>query len=166
MPGKTDFSDFNCSLARALGAVGDWWTLLILRQAFFGTRRFSDFQRSLGIARNILATRLDALTRNGVLTRDGTTRRPLYALTAKGEELLPAMVALMQWGDKWESGNNPPVLLGDDGGRPLQKIALSSQDGTPVTAANIRFAPGPGANAATRQYFKAARPKGTTSSTG
>src|SRR5688572_678684 len=102
MPGKTDFSDFNCSLARALGAVGDWWTLLILRQAFFGTRRFSDFQRSLGIARNILATRLDALTRNGVLTRDGTTRRPLYALTAKGEELLPAMVALMQWGDKWE----------------------------------------------------------------
>jgi DNA-binding HxlR family transcriptional regulator len=164
MPGKTDFSDFNCSLARALGAVGDWWTLLILRETFFGARRFSDFQRSLGIARNILAARLDALTKSCVLAREGTARRPIYRLTAKGEELLPALVALMQWGDKWESEDRPPVLLSDDRGRPLKKIALTSQRGTPVTAASIRFAPGPGANAATRQYLEAMTRPGKRSS--
>ena len=96
MPGKTDLSRLNCSLARALGAVGDWWTLLIVRDAMFGVKRFSDFQHSLGIARNILSSRLARLIEADILARHGTEARPLYVLTAKGRALLPALVALMQ----------------------------------------------------------------------
>ena len=77
MPGKTDLSKLNCSLARTLEVVGDWWTLLIIRDAFLGVRRFGDFQRSLGIAKNILATRLERLTVNDILMRGGSEKRPV-----------------------------------------------------------------------------------------
>jgi DNA-binding HxlR family transcriptional regulator len=98
MPGKTDLSELNCSLARTLEIVGDWWTLLIIRDAFLGVRRFGDFQKSLGIAKNILATRLERLCEDDILERGGSEMRPLYRLTDKGRGLVPAMVALMQWG--------------------------------------------------------------------
>ena len=102
MPGKTDLSELNCSLARTLEVVGDWWTLLIVRDAFLGVRRFGDFQKSLGIAKNILAMRLERLRqRHPGARRIG--KAPVYQLTDKGRALLPAMVALMQWGDKWAS---------------------------------------------------------------
>jgi DNA-binding HxlR family transcriptional regulator len=164
MAAKTDLSRFNCSLARALGAVGDWWTLLIVRDAFFGATRFSQFQRSLGIARNILSARLDALVAAKILTRTGPPARPVYLLTEKGRDMLPALVALMQWGDKWESANRPPVLLTDASGRRLQKIAATTRTGHPVTADTIRFVPGPGATRATRAFFESrprARPRGS-----
>jgi DNA-binding HxlR family transcriptional regulator len=156
MAAKTDLSRFNCSLARALGAVGDWWTLLILRDAFFGSTRFSQFHRSLGIARNILAARLDALVAAKILTRAGTPARPVYALTEKGRDMLPALVALMQWGDRWESANRPPVLLTDASGRKLQRVVATTRTG-PVTADTIRFSPGPGATRATRAFFESRR---------
>ncbi|MGE0503390.1 MAG: winged helix-turn-helix transcriptional regulator [Rhizobiaceae bacterium] len=154
MPGKTDFSRFNCSLARALGSVGDWWSLLVVREALFGASRFSEFQQRLGIAKNILAARLDALTAAGVLAREGSARRPLYTLTDKGQELLPALVALMQWGDKWESGGKPPVIATDQTGKALEPVRLLGKDGAQLTAKNIGFKLGPGADAATRRYFK------------
>jgi DNA-binding HxlR family transcriptional regulator len=153
MAGKTDLSTLNCSLARALGAVGDWWTLLIVRDAFFGATRFSEFRESLGIARNILSVRLDALVMAGVLAREGTATRPLYKLTRKGREMLPALVALMQWGDKWESGGKPPVLLTDKGGRTLAPMQATNHSGELVNADTIRFSPGPGATARTREFF-------------
>ena len=81
MPGKTDLSELNCSLARTLDVVGDWWTLLIIRDAFLGVRRFGDFQNSLGIAKNILATRLERLIESGIMARGGSEARPTYQLT-------------------------------------------------------------------------------------
>ena len=93
-----------------MNLVGDWWTLLILRDAFFGAQRFGEFQASLGVARNILANRLDGLVRSSILARQGSPRRPRYTLTDKGRALLPALVALQQWGDAWASVNGAPVL--------------------------------------------------------
>jgi DNA-binding HxlR family transcriptional regulator len=152
MPGKTDLSKLNCSLARTLEAVGDWWTLLIIRDAFLGVRRFGDFQRSLGIAKNILATRLEHLVVNGILQRGGSEKRPVYQLTERGHALLPAMVALMQWGDTWLSAERPPVLVTDAQGRPVSPLHLQSGDDE-VRAETVRFHPGPGATARTRAFF-------------
>ena len=152
MPGKTDLSELNCSLARTLEIVGDWWTLLIVRDAFLGVRRFGDFQKSLGIARNILAARLQRLAENGILERGGSEKRPVYQLTDRGRALLPAMVALMQWGDRWASANKPPVMVTDDNGRPVAAVKLKSGGGD-VTAETVRFHPGPGATARTRAFF-------------
>jgi DNA-binding HxlR family transcriptional regulator len=152
MPGKTDLSELNCSLARTLEVVGDWWTLLIVRDAFLGVRRFGDFQSSLGIAKNILAVRLERLVANGILERGGAEKRPVYQLTDKGRALLPAMVALMQWGDRWASADNPPVVVTDEKGRPVASVKLKSAGGD-VTSQSIRFHPGPGATARTRAFF-------------
>jgi DNA-binding HxlR family transcriptional regulator len=151
MPGKTDLSKLNCSLARALAAAGDWWTLLIVRDAFMGLSRFSEFQSSLGIARNILASRLASLTEEGILKREGTAARPRYVLTRKGHEMMPALVALVQWGDKWQSAGKPPITLSSEGGEPLAPMRVTTRTGKPVEA--VRFSPGPGADARTRAFF-------------
>lgn len=156
MPGKTDLSELNCSLARTLEAVGDWWTLLIVRDAFLGVRRFGDFQASLGIAKNILATRLQQLCKAGIMARSGPERRPLYQLTETGRGLLPAMVALMQWGDRFASANKPPVIVTDARGRPVAPVRLRNDRGD-VAANDVRFAAGPGANARTRAFLDALR---------
>jgi DNA-binding HxlR family transcriptional regulator len=139
-------------LARTLEFVGDWWTLLIIRDAFLGVSRFGDFQRSLGIAKNILAMRLERLTANEILKRGGSEKRPVYQLTERGRALLPAMVGLMQWGDKWVSANKPPVIVTDEAGRPVSPLHLRS-GGDEVSAETVRFHPGPGATARTRAFF-------------
>jgi DNA-binding HxlR family transcriptional regulator len=152
MPGKTDLSELNCSLARTLEVVGDWWTLLIVRDAFLGVRRFGDFRKSLGIAKNILSVRLERLADSDILERSGPEKRPVYQLTERGRALLPAMVALMQWGDKWVSAGTPPVVVTDEKGRPVAPVGLKSGE-TNVTAQTVRFQPGPGATARTRAFF-------------
>ncbi|WP_423866004.1 winged helix-turn-helix transcriptional regulator [Bradyrhizobium sp.] len=154
MPSKTDLSELNCSLARTLEVVGDWWTLLIVRDAFLGVRRFGDFQKSLGIAKNILSARLERLVASGILVRGGAEKRPVYQLTDGGRALLPAMVALMQWGDRWVSAGNPPVLVTDEKDRLVAPVKLKSGGGE-VTAQTVRFHPGPGATARTRAFFNA-----------
>lgn len=154
MPGKTDLSELNCSLARTLEIVGDWWTLLIIRDAFVGVRRFGDFQKSLGIAKNILAARLERLCTDHILERGGSDTRPLYRLTDKGRGLVPALVALMQWGDGWASGGKPPVIVTDQQGRPISPVKLRSRGGD-VDVQSVRFSPGPGATARTRAFFEA-----------
>jgi DNA-binding HxlR family transcriptional regulator len=104
-----------CSIARALEVVGERWTLLILRDAFLGVRRFDDFQRSLGIARNVLNTRLQRLVEAGLLERRRYQERPErfeYRLTDMGVDLWPTIVSLMKWGDRYLAGDEgPPVLL-------------------------------------------------------
>ncbi len=97
------YSDQDCSVARALEVVGERWTILILRDAFLGVRRFDDFQRSLGIARNVLQARLRRLVDEGLLERRRYQERPVrheYCLTARGEDLWPVLLALMEWGDR------------------------------------------------------------------
>lgn len=106
-----------CSIARALDVVGEKWTLLVLREAFYGVRRFDQFHANLGCARNLLSARLATLVAHGVLAREayeaaGQRVRHEYRLTEKGRDLMPALVALMQWGDRWEAApGGPPVVL-------------------------------------------------------
>jgi DNA-binding HxlR family transcriptional regulator len=104
----------NCSIARSLEIIGEWWTLLIVRDAFFGVTRFEEFQQRLGIARNILTKRLDTLVEAGVMERrcyDEPRARYDYVLTKKGRDLWPVLVTLRQWGDKWAIDGKAPVRL-------------------------------------------------------
>jgi DNA-binding HxlR family transcriptional regulator len=106
-------SEANCSIARTLSVIGERWTMLILREAFLGRRRFDDFQRNTGIARNILAARLRALVGNDILERaEGQDEhsRVEYRLTKKGMDLYPVMVAMLRWGDTWLCGDKGPPL--------------------------------------------------------
>jgi DNA-binding HxlR family transcriptional regulator len=102
-----------CSIARTLEVVGDRWTLLVIRDAFLGVHRFEDFQKSLGVARNVLTDRLNRLVEAGILRRRLYQERPErheYRLTAKGLDLYPVLLALMQWGDRYKV-DEPPVTL-------------------------------------------------------
>lgn len=115
MTPRTDFSDLPCSVARTLEVVGDRWTLLVIRDAFYGLRRFDEFQRDLGVARNVLSTRLTKLVDVGILEKVQYEDRPArfeYHLTQKGRELLPVILTMMAWGDRWEAdAGGPPVKL-------------------------------------------------------
>jgi DNA-binding HxlR family transcriptional regulator len=112
---RTSFADMDCSIAQALEVVGEWWSLLILRDAFQGVRRFDDFQRRLGIARNVLTDRLQRLVAEGVLERRRYRTQPEryeYRLTEKGLDLYPVIIGLMRWGDKWAvDKDGPPLVL-------------------------------------------------------
>jgi DNA-binding HxlR family transcriptional regulator len=112
-----DYQGQLCSVARALEVVGERWTLLIVRDALLGTTRFSEFQRSLGIAKNVLADRLDSLVREGVLERRGSGR-PEYVLTEKGRRLEPTIFQLMSWGDEFyvAPGGPPRIAVHKDCG--------------------------------------------------
>src|SRR5712691_7924310 len=110
---KRDYEGQDCSIARALEVVGERWTLLIVRDAFLGLRRFDQFQESLGIARNVLTDRLNRLVEEGILERVRYSERPErfeYRLTRKGRELNIALTGLRQWGDKYLSEKPPRVL--------------------------------------------------------
>ncbi|HXW85215.1 MAG TPA: helix-turn-helix domain-containing protein [Candidatus Binataceae bacterium] len=103
----------DCSVARTLSVIGERWTMLILRECFLGRRRFDEFQRNTGIARNILATRLRALVDDGILQRapaEADRARVEYRLTKMGIDLYPVMIAMMQWGDAWLCDENGPPL--------------------------------------------------------
>ena len=135
-------TDPDCSIAASLAFVGDRWTLLILRDAFRGVRRFGDFCADLGIARNILTDRLDKLVDSGILARVPYQDRPLrheYRLTDKGRDLSPALVALMRWGDRWAVGGQPPTLLVHDAcGAELEQLLRCPDCGIEVTPTHIR----------------------------
>jgi DNA-binding HxlR family transcriptional regulator len=123
-----------CAIARTLDVVGDWWSLLIIREAIAGTTRFSDLHRQLGVAKNILTIRLRALVEEGLLetapASDGSAFQE-YLITSKGRALLPALVALAQWGEEFlfEPGEPQLVPVDAKSGRPLKKLRIQSQDG-------------------------------------
>src|SRR5687768_15499171 len=101
---RNRFDKMNCSVARSLEVLGDWWTLLVVREAFIGTRRFSDFQERLGISKNVLTQRLVHLVDWGVLERVDVGEHGAhyeYVLTPMGKDLAVVMTALRQWGDRW-----------------------------------------------------------------
>lgn len=159
----TDLNEVNCSIAAALGEVGERWSLLILREAIMGSTRFDEFQANLGVARNILSDRLASLVRHGVLRRDpspGNARIHHYRLTAKGRDLLPVLVALMQWGDRWLHAEiGAPVLLSDRvTHRGISQIAVATAEGVPLAAGDILILPGPGATAVMRHRFAGGKP--------
>lgn len=123
----------GCGLPSALEVMGERWSFMILRAAFNGVRHFEEFLDQLGIARNILSNRLSRLVENGILKREHCAddrRRIEYRLTDKGFDLLPAMLSLRQWGEKWEMGCvADPVLCDSRDGRPIAPIAIHAADG-------------------------------------
>ncbi len=156
---RTRFDGENCSVARALEVLGDWWTLLVVREAFIGTRRFGDFEANLGIAKNVLSQRLDHLVEHGVLARvdagvHGT--RYEYELTPMGKDLVTVMTALRQWGDRWifGEGHEPLVVVDRKTGRAIPRQVLRGEDGEPLRGRDLDVQPGPGATAKTRGRFR------------
>ena len=153
----------NCSVAQALEVLGDWWTLLVVREAFLGVRRFADFEANLPISKNVLTQRLAHLVEHGVLARvdagvHGT--RYEYELTPSGKDLTAIMTALRQWGDRWVfgEGREPVQVIDRRTGRPIPRLRLLGEDGQPLRAADIEVRPGPGAAPATlARYRRASR---------
>jgi len=149
--GRKRFSQMNCGIGQALEALGDWWTLLIVRDAFFGVRRFGDFERSLGIAKNILAARLEHLIDHGIFERVDVGHeghRFEYRLSEKGEALLPVLTALREWSDEWVfgRGHEPVVVQDRRTGRRVPRLRVSDAEGRPLSRRDLRAVPGPGAS--------------------
>jgi DNA-binding HxlR family transcriptional regulator len=146
----------RCSIQRALGDIGERWSLLIVREAMMGSNRFDEFHERLGIARNILTDRLATLVEAGVMTRTPSptnARIQYYRLTEKGSDLLPVLAALMHWGDRWLHADvGPPIVLVDrKTGKPIRPVVISSHTGKPLGRADIDITLGPGATAVMRK---------------
>ena len=147
---RKQFAGMSCTIARALDEVGEWWTLLIVRECMMGSTRFDEFQGRLGIARNVLAARLARLIELGILERYPLGDRANtdgYRLTRKGEELYPVLVSLLEWGDRWlaANGKKPLDLADDETDRPI--LIVDAKDGSPRSFRNVRLAPAPAAAA-------------------
>lgn len=131
---RKTFTEADCPVARSLDQVGDWWSLLIIRDALDGARRFGEFHRSLGLAKNVLAARLSTLVAHGILrtqpASDGSAYQE-YVLTEKGESLRLMLAALRQWGQDYlfAPDENPPPLVDRTTGEPIARLRLTSQDG-------------------------------------
>ena len=144
---KQSLANIACSIARSLDVIGDRWTPLILRDLFVGMSRFEDIRRDLGIASNVLSTRLDNLERHTVVERrryQSAPDRYEYRLTAKGFDLYPVIAALVAWGDKWLA-DAPPMLTVHQGcGQVTTAKTVCAQCGDELTAANTAVVGGPG----------------------
>ena len=142
----------NCSVAGALEIVGEWWTFLVLRDAFLGVRRFEDFQRRLGIARNVLSNRLQTLVDAEILERRLYQEHPAryeYRLTEKGIDLWPVLMALTRWGDKYVAENGPPVLIEHKNcGGAVDDHLMCERCGAALGARDVWVSEGPGRVAA------------------
>jgi DNA-binding HxlR family transcriptional regulator len=141
----------HCSVAQCLDVVGEWWSLLIIRDAFMGVSRFDDFQARLGISRNILTQRLGHLVDEGVLKRVPYQEHPPrfeYRLTDKGRDLWHVITAMRQWGDRWAAPAGPPVKIRHTKcGHVVKAVATCSHCGEPLDARSVIGIPGPGAEA-------------------
>jgi DNA-binding HxlR family transcriptional regulator len=148
---RTSFEDMNCSVAQCLEVVGEWWSLLIVRDAFLGVCRFDDFQARLGISRNILNARLTRLVDEGVLERVPYRDNPPrweYRLTEKGRDLWHVLTAMRQWGDRWAAPNGPPLQVRHETcGHAVEGVLVCSHCGEELDPRSLDPEPGPGATA-------------------
>jgi DNA-binding HxlR family transcriptional regulator len=132
----------SCPLPSAVGLIGEKWAFLILRGALNGLKHFEEFQAGLGIARNILSDRLSKLVAGGILERSADPhdgRRVIYSLTPKGEDLLPVVLALRQWGEKWGYGSMKVVLADSRDHKPVRKLCVLSHDGRELTLSDLTW---------------------------
>jgi DNA-binding HxlR family transcriptional regulator len=146
---RTPFADWPCSVARSVDLLGDWWTPLVLRECYYGVRRFDAFQRSLGIGRNILTQRLNRLVDEGLLERRPYHDRPVrheYVLTDKGRDFFPVVAAMAWWGDRWLAGDDgPPVVLHHTRcDHDMHAEVVCSQCGEPIELRDVTADLGPG----------------------
>jgi DNA-binding HxlR family transcriptional regulator len=138
----------TCSIGRAMEILGERWTFLILRESFYGVRRFSDMQRNLGIARNILSARLQNLVRAGILERrryQAEPERYEYKLTDTGLALYPAIITIMRWGDDHLVADGPPVVLRHTCGAEAEAVLVCAHCHEPMDPRDVTPVPGPGA---------------------
>src|SRR5437879_1831486 len=153
---RTSFEKAECPIARSLDVFGDWWSLLIIRDAFLGIRRFSEFQKSIGLAENILTVRLRALVDHGILktapASDGSAYQE-YVLTPKGRGVFPILVALRQWSEEFDQRPDQiaTILVDREKGRPVRRLELRSQDGRRLSAADTALKPRPTARRSRRR---------------
>jgi DNA-binding HxlR family transcriptional regulator len=145
---RSSFREMNCSIGQSLEVVGEWWSLLIIRDAFMGVTRFDEFQEDLGIARNVLNQRLSHLVEEGIFERVAYNEHPPrydYVLTEQGRDLWPVVVALRQWGDRWRAPDGPPLqLVHRQCGHITELVAVCGHCGESVGPTDVSAVPGPG----------------------
>lgn len=146
---RKSFSNLMCPIARGLERVGEWWSILILRDAFYGLTRFDQFQKSLDIAPNMLTRRLNALVEEGLLERSQYCEKPPrfeYLLTERGRDFRPVLLAMLAWGNKHFAPEGEAVVLVDvHTGQRVDPVVVDANTGKLITGGEYAFAPGPAA---------------------
>jgi DNA-binding HxlR family transcriptional regulator len=147
---RKSFEDMSCSVAQCLEVVGEWWTMLVVRDLFLRVRRFDEIQQRLGISRNVLAERLDQLVANGIVDKRPYQENPVrydYVLTEKGRALWPVLTAMREWGDQWAAPQGPPAeLLHKPCGHRVHSVPTCSHCGEALELHDLRIVAGPGAD--------------------
>ncbi len=146
---RTSFARMHCSLARGLDLIGDWWSPLIVRDLFLGIARFDDLIEDLGISRNLLTRRLKSLIASGIIERKAYQRRPLryeYGLTPAGRDLVPAILALTAWGDRWArpAEGSPILFVHKTCGHRFEPRVTCSACGEAIRSESVKAVGGPG----------------------
>ncbi|MGI9657563.1 MAG: winged helix-turn-helix transcriptional regulator [Gaiellaceae bacterium] len=164
MTQRTDFAAMSCSVARAWSIIGEPWTPLILRDLALGLSRFDDLQADLGIARNVLADRLRTLNAAGVVAKQSyqssNRRRAEYVLTEMGRELIPVIVVLSQWGDRWlDDGAGPPIVFEHSCGAVSRAEIVCNHCRETLAPAEVTASAGPGSRSGPGSYAANALPK-------
>ena len=158
---RKSLGDMPCPIARGLERVGEWWSILILRDAFYGLTRFDEFQKSLGIAPNMLTRRLDALVEAGLLERRRYSERPPrdeYVLTERGRDFRPVLLAFMAWGNRHLAPEGISVQLVDaETGVPADPVLVDRATGRPLDGPDFVMAAGPAAGERTRERMRRVR---------
>ena len=145
---RTSFAGDGCPIARALDVIGDWWSMLIIRDALLGRRRFGEFQKSLGLARNILSARLRMLVDEGILSTvpasDGSAYQD-YVLTDKGRGVFPILVALRQWSEAFDAHPDQidTILVDREKGAPVRRLEIRARDGRLLQIGDTALKPRP-----------------------
>jgi DNA-binding HxlR family transcriptional regulator len=145
---RTRFKDWPCPLARTVDLIGDWWTPLILREAYYGVRRFDDFEANLKIGRNVLAERLKRLVDEGMFEKHLYEAHPPrfeYLLTKKSRDFFPVIAAIMRWGNEWMFDDGPTIeLVESASGRPLEPLVVDERTMKPISLRGVETRLGPG----------------------
>ncbi|GAA1696807.1 winged helix-turn-helix transcriptional regulator [Fodinicola feengrottensis] len=146
---RTSFANWPCQIAQTVDLLGDWWTPLVLREAFYGIKRFDEFQSALGIARNTLTERLNRLVTEGLLEKVPYHQEPVryeYVLTGKGKDFFPVLAAIAAWGDRWlyEESSAPITMHHTTCDHDAHAEVVCSHCHTPLASDEVRFAMGPG----------------------
>lgn len=147
---RTQFDERACAIARTINIIGEWWTPLIVRDLFYGVCRFDALRKHLGISRKVLTNRLNTLVENKIVERVPYQENPPrfeYRLTERGQDLLPILLTLKAWGDKWLNENggqaeSPVKLVDAETGEPLQPMLISMATGQPITPQSVDVVPG------------------------
>lgn len=159
---RKNFDDVYCGIARAMGALGDAWTFVIVREAMFGVTAFDEFVSRLEIPRNTLASRLEMLVARGIMSRtadESDARRSVYQLEESGRDLWIVMLALQQWGNKWlfEKVGAPSFMADRRTDKPVATIKVYSENGDELNFTDMTMVPGPSAPASLKQRFEDTR---------